>query len=389
MTSITLNGLAVVQLQQSAASGFSLQNTGPGVVYLGSDASVTPSTGYAVAVGVSLPLSGGATIYACTDAGKLATVQLLQGAQAGQATVVEANIPGAVQVTGTVQATIENATVPISGSVNATIQNASIPVTGTVNIGAGSVDITSGSVSVAGGQVGVQSNPTVLSTTQTVFATVGSPQNLTAIPNVGGLKPFASVIVGLTDNSINALAATNMVSLQMYQTLNGVIVGPTYNPQYLLGLLRGSLQIPVVGDTLVISGQYAGTFSSGGTLTVQITGSNEIITDPRYISYNAGSGPVGIASGGYYETSTAAVVSSFVSSRNGAGQLSVLAATSTSGGSANVAVCEFVGPAQPILAGTGAIATGGAANVPIILPMRPVQVTTRPSAGTLICSLLQ
>lgn len=135
MPSITV-GSSPVQLQGSAASGWTLQNTGPGNLYVDNNASVRATSGnYSVAPGVSVPIAAGAVLYGVSDTS--CTVQLVAGIASNTATVNE--------VTGNVTATIApGSTIGVSGAVAITTDapieaEISAPVTiesGTVNVAA-------------------------------------------------------------------------------------------------------------------------------------------------------------------------------------------------------------------------------------------------------------
>lgn len=231
MTTITLQGTNAVQLQNPFGQGYTLQNTGPGIVYLDNDSSVSPGNGWALQVGVAQPVNAGTVLWACTEQGKLAVVQTLAGAQANSATVIEitgpvdigqvtlapgttvgitgtVDVAGSVNVgtvSGTVNANIQNASIPVTGNVDATITNASIPVTGSV-----SADITNAVIPVNGtvdvGTVSGTVNANIQNASIPVTGNVNATVTNASIPVTG------SVNANITNASI-ALAPGTAVDI--------------------------------------------------------------------------------------------------------------------------------------------------------------------------------
>lgn len=344
-------------ISRSVAKPYLVLNNGSNTVYLGTDSSVSP-TAYA------FPLAPGSAfqwteissdVYGVCDKGKASQLVVAPEASAMAFGTLSANIQGTVDVSGS--------DVGVSGSVD-----------------------TSGSTV----KNRTQSNPVTLGAAATVFsAGMGSPQPLAAIPSLA-VSGYSSIIVDVSDNQGGIVPSyQSMIKVVITQTLNGVQVGTPTNAHFLIGACNGYIQVPVIGDSVQVTGQYINQSALIGTISVQVVGSSEVIPVPRYLSYNSGA-KGSLAGGGYYNVSTGVVVQDYVTCRNGSAELSILAATGTSAGSANVAVADFDNPGGVIiLAGTGSIPAGGAANLSLVLPMRPVYVTTRPTAGTLICSLLQ
>lgn len=245
-------------------------------------------------------------------------------------------------------------------------------------------------VNVAGtvGTIG-QNNPINLG--QGGTATLVGAQSLVALNVPSGIptKGFASIIIAIGDdaNYNGGLALANWCTLNIVQTLNNITVA-TYTPQWLLGgILQGYIQIPVIGDTLNISGSFSK--AASGTpdfIYVQVIGSSEDIQNPRYLNQNVLQGG-DIPSGGAYSLNTSATNLNFIATKNGPASLHVLAGTGTSNGSANIQYVE--NGTQHIFAGTGAIGVGLAAELSLILPMFPIMVSVAPSAGNLFASLTQ
>lgn len=260
----------------------------------------------------------------------------------------------------------------------------------TVDVG-NTVGVT-GSVDASGSTIHSksQNSPVNLGGVPTVFpASMGSPQPLAALPSMS-VAGYSSVMVNVSDNQAGIVpSASSMIKVVITQTLNGVQVGIPINAHYLIGACNGFVQIPVIGDSVQVSGQYINQSALIGTISVQVAGSAEVISIPKYLSFNS-AGKGSLASGGYYNTTTGVTVQDYVNCRNGPAELCVLAGTGTSAGSANIAVADFDNPSTPvILAGTGSVPGGGALNIPLDIPMRPVFMTTRPTSGTLIGSLIQ
>lgn len=349
-----------ILISRSVAKPYLVYNTGTNIVYLGTDSSVSPTA-------FAFPLAPGAAfqwteittdVYAVAAEGKSSTLVVAPEASALALGTVSAAIEGPVDVSGS--------NVGVSGSVDA-----------------------SGST-IKSRQ---QNNPVILATSNNPIPnSMILPNGLVNLP-AQATAGFSSIIISVGDNAPGIpLGPTNMVEVLVQQTLNGSHVGPIISAHYLLGACSGYVQVPVVGETILVSGQFINTSTGGGGLSslgVQVIGSSEVITTPRYLSSNF-SAKGSLASGGYYNVSAGAVVQDYVTCRNGPAELTVLASSGTSAGSANIAVADFDVPGGPvILAGTGGIPTGGAVTVPINVPMRPVYVTTRPTAGALLCSLLQ
>ena len=373
-------GSTPVQLSGVYADAYILQNQGPSAIYVGHDSSLSQTAyDYRMAVGQTLSRSDARELWLVCAKGESSVVSVISGdgttfsPAPDQVTVVgDVGITGVVDVAGNVA---------IDGPVS---------VTGTVDV-AGDINVTNSTLNVAG-TVGArqQNNPSILFTSNNPWSGVVGVTNLAAIPNQS-IAGYSAIIINVFDNGSVALAANNMVTLTITQYAAGSTPVSQFTAQWLVGRCNSYLIVPVVGITAVISGQYIIQGGGSGTLTVQVIGSNQAVDSPQYSSYNSPSGSTGgnLATGGYFTMDIAAVTQRFVSSKNGPAQLSVLAGTSSSAGSANIAVVEWVGPATNIIMGTGAIAAGGAVNIPLVLPMRPVYITGRPTAGDLIVSLLQ
>lgn len=264
----------------------------------------------------------------------------------------------------------------------------------TVDVG-NTVGVT-GSVDASGSTIDsrAQNNPSILAVNGVVI-----PASMPLSAQIGptltlSTKGYSSILISVGDNDpAIPLASANMVKITFDQTLGGTSVVPISNAHFLLGGLNGFVQVPVLGDTIIITGVFINTSAFGGggnRITMQVIGSNEVISEPKYLSNNF-SAKGTIPTEGYYEVNTGAFSQVFMNSKNGPAELSILAATGASAGSSNLGIVDFDNPGAGviILAGTGAIPAGGAANVPLRLPMRPAIVTVNPSAGSLIGSVLQ
>lgn len=239
-----------------------------------------------------------------------------------------------------------------------------------------------------------QNNPANLATNGVVI-----PASMPLSAQIGptltlSTKGYSSIIISVGDNDpAIPLASANMVKITFDQTVGGQSVIPISNAHFLLGGLNGFVQVPVLGDTIIITGVFINTSAFGGggnRITMQVIGSNEVISEPKYLSNNF-SAKGTIPTEGYYEVTAGAFSQVFMNSKNGPAELSILAATGASAGSSNLGIVDFDNPGVGviILAGTGAIPAGGAANISLRLPMRPAIVTVNPSAGSLIGSVLQ
>lgn len=394
MTRIVLNGTAAVLLQQSTASGFSMQNAGPGVLYLGNDASVTPGTGYAVAVGVALPLNSGAVLYGCTDANTTASVSLLQGAQATQATIVEANIPGAIAVTGAVNATIENPSINVTGTVNAVIENASIPVTGSVGITSGNVEITSGNVAVTGvsGNVATVPGavPTLLASNTFAFGTGALAYNPIYTAAALNVSSYCSIIICIT----KGWAAGGPVTINPAQYIGADVfnldnTSQNFAPIHAEWLLDTSMEnlirVPVTSPTMNIVISMAKAASSvGGNVGISIYGSSQTIPDIQYISQS--NLLVGTCSvGGVYSKLISANNTDFISSRNGAAAFNIYGNSSV----VNGVVYALQGGNALGLAAQYITASVPSVNQLMRLPLLPIKVVGGWTSGTVALSLVQ
>lgn len=387
MTNIGLNGTAAVPIQQVTASGFSLQNNGPGNVYLDNNASVSPSSGYIVQPGVSLPLNANTVLYACTDVNQTANIQLLQGATATQATIVEANVPNAVNVSGSVA--ITNATVPVTG--NVAITNASIPVSGNVGITGGAVNVTGSSVSVAGGQVGTlsQSNTAMLMQATLTWANATGSYYLssTDIARFSGIdvSAYTSIYISINTPGVINGALQNYLDMSVTQheqsTLAASLAPYALDPQWLCVSGLQSISAPVNRKYLTVSPHLTiGSLIAAGTLTVSIFGSGQTVTDPEYISN--GINLLGdIAVGGTFSLlqSNAATTSSFVGTKNGSATI----ACGFAGGTPGTATWQLAesGVYQYFLTQM-CPGSAGTTVQDVMLPMRPLHYNFTTTSGS-------
>lgn len=217
MTQYAIGSSQPVQVQQSVASGWTLQNVGSNPIYLGNDLSVTPSTGYIVLPGVALPIQPGTVLYAIAAPNLPSEVSTVQGVQAP--TVSNVNVSGPVTVAGNVNATITNATLPVTGTVNANITNASLPVSGSVAISSGNITAAiSGPVSISSGTVNVGNTVTTIGASAVVYSGTQSSTASGTIGSFSGLAAYACLLININRNLNGSGALLQCNQLQINWT---------------------------------------------------------------------------------------------------------------------------------------------------------------------------
>lgn len=359
MTNITLRGTQAVQLQSNYGMGFTLQNNGPGKVYLDNYPSVTPSSSWRLTQGMSIPVSDGTQLWACTDAGVTADVQTLLGVQAQAATI-------------------------ISGSVN--IAGGTVTLSGPVTI-SGGVSVTGSTINV-GNPIQLTNNLTLLTSIPLAFA-LGN----TAIPAQGliDVSAYASVIIRINSVAagVNNAAVGNYIRMFLEMCDSAGVASNYYTPQFLActsGVSQPqSIQIPVTSTKLFIN--IVTTFAAianAGTYTFNIYGSGQAITKPRYVSQ--GDGLLGsVPQGGFFQGTSivAGSASFFVASINDtASVITANAGGSVVSGNRNeLAYCQdgalafMFGRQEPTNVGDSVVDT-------MILAMRPLVARITLSGAT-------
>lgn len=258
MTSMQV-GTVPVRIQQSWAGGWSMQNLGPGTVYLDNVPGVSVATGYPVIPGRSLPLDSGVTLWAVSDTS--AMVSTVLGVSTDSATIItgdvtatvsgpvdahitNATVPvaGNVGITGVANVNVNNASIPVSGSVNATIQNATVPVSGNVGIsGTANVNVSNASIPVSG---------SVNATIQNASVPIAGNVGITGTPTV----QFASgQKVDINNTPSVNIGAGNTIGIS--GTPSVAISGtPSVNIANASVPVSGSVNVGSIGGTVAVSG---------------------------------------------------------------------------------------------------------------------------------------
>lgn len=182
-------GTVPQQIQQTDANGFSLQNTGPGTLYLGNDTSVSTGTGISVLPGVTIPLTGGSILFGVSDSS--AVIQMVSGVTGSTATIQE--------ISGTVD--IGEVTLAPGSEVG---------ISGPVSIGSGNVDATiTGPVTIDSGTVNVGNTPNV-----TPLARYDQLSAVHGFWNAGRTTPFGTGILPIASYATFVIALSGSKASQ-------------------------------------------------------------------------------------------------------------------------------------------------------------------------------
>lgn len=216
----------------------SIQNVGPGDVYLGTDGSVTPTNGWLLPARAMGTWNGGDQLWACT-AGGTSELRI-----ADSALTYFTPGPDVVEVSG--------------GTV--TVDNASIPITGTVDIASGTVEaVISGPVTINGGTVQVGGSVTALNGSLPLANTmvaVNAPTGGGAVWNSGvtDLTPYSSLV--LQFGNFAGMAGVDpsrgvAISIQQYSSNGGILLKEDRPRFFASGVMRYTTDI--VGSYIVIT----------------------------------------------------------------------------------------------------------------------------------------
>lgn len=249
MTQVALSSTPV-RIQQGPATGWTLQNLGPGNVYLYTDTSVSPATGYLVQPGVALPLTDNAELWAMTDTS--ATIATSSGISGSNATII----------TGNVTATLSGPVTFAPGS--------NVAVNGGTLTGIANVVSVQGIVQTEATNFGVQLSRTVIP-----LATSAGLHNASfTLPAASQYSSFCISIVGSQPGtgtfSPSSLSDTWNMSFAATQGTNGQNVWG-----YSLPNAFCTVFIPVLANT-AINGNIAmyntAAIAAGQTVTITIYG---------------------------------------------------------------------------------------------------------------------
>lgn len=227
-------GKQAQQIQGVFGPTVSIQNLGPGSVYLGSDSSVTKDNGWRLPENAMGTWSGGSQLWACSDG---ATVELR---------IADSSLafftPGPDHVTidgGTV--TIGNASVPISGSVDIASGTVNATISGPVEINGGTVNV--------GGSVVAKNDALLLNDRQQMF-NLSQASGVSLLDTTGtDLSPYSTLSFTFGGGNVSGVDVTKYVRLTVAQYTNSGTLVSIEQPEMLgSGYMRYRTQIvaPVI-----------------------------------------------------------------------------------------------------------------------------------------------
>lgn len=248
------------------------------------------------------------------------------------------------------------------------------------------------------GSFGISTQPpTRLANTPTLIATSTAAYTalagafVAALPVNLDVSSYSSLIFVITNLSTGGKspAIADYIQLDVQLSASPVVLSQNVHAEYLLldpGTLTPSqgLQVPVTQKYLlaITSAQVRKSAIVGytGSITLNVYGSNEVITTPRYIGQ--GQGMLGAAPSGGAAVIVAAAGSStsFIATKNGTAYVESAWAGGT-GGLVNVQMVE-AGIAYNIVSVQSGASTGLSTAKNTIFPMRPIILLATTNAAS-------